>query len=63
MSSVKIASGKGLLVITVRVVERIINYFIALGLEKHDRPWHISSSNALTGEGNEVQPVIWVGKI
>ena len=26
--------------------------FIALGLEKlKDKPWHISSSNALTGEG------------
>lgn len=24
-----------------------------LGLEHHDRPWHISSTNALTGEGKE----------
>lgn len=32
--------------------ESITNYYVGLGLEAiKDKPWHISSSNALTGEG------------
>lgn len=33
-------------------INGFFTFLIALGLEKiKDKPWHISSSNALTGEG------------
>lgn len=35
-------------------------FIVALGLEHHDRPWHISSTNALTGEGKNGQWLHWV---
>lgn len=51
LSSVKIAAGQ-FPFLYIKNILLTIFFKKALGLEKiNDKPWHISSSNALTGEG------------